>query len=41
MANYVKNFNNATGSKDDGNIPTNAIDDYKQTRFSSNEDVAF
>jgi len=41
MANYVKNFDNATGSKDDGNIPTNAIEVYEQTRFSSNEAVAF
>ena len=41
MANYVKNFDNATGSKDAGNIPTNAIDVYEQTRFSSNEAVAF
>jgi|SoiMethySBSTD1v2_1073268.scaffolds.fasta_scaffold504439_1 hypothetical protein len=41
MANYVKNFDNATGSKDAGNISTNAIDVYEQTRFSSNEAVAY
>jgi len=41
MANYVKNFDNATGSKDAGNIPTNAIDVYEQTRLSSNEAVAY
>ena len=41
MANYVKNFDNATGSKDAGNISTNAIDVYEQTRFSSKEAVAY
>ena len=40
MANYVKNFDNATGSKDAGNIPTNAVDVYEQTRFGSNKVVA-
>lgn len=41
MANYVKDSDSASGSKDDGNIPTNAIDVYEQTRFSFNEAVAF
>ena len=41
MANYVKDFDSASGSKDNGNIPTNVIDVYEQTRFSFNEAVAF
>lgn len=41
MASFVRNFDKAVGSPDDGNIPANAIDVYDSSRFSSNDPNAF